>query len=241
MAIPSRGIGWGTEENLLWQISKQIERLTQVTGTFGGGGGGGVSSIIAGTGVSVDQSTGNVTVSATSGFNMSLSQIVSAGLKYSVALTGTAPSSTGYVSNLMILSPFIPANDLTISNVSIQVNTGVASALAKILVYADVNGRPNGLLIESVDLDCSTLGTKTYNTVYTFEAGKTYWMGTILNSTQSIRSVTLGNLMTIGTSATASSIYTVLSNNSYLYTDPVPANPTLLILSNGPVPMVMLQ
>jgi hypothetical protein len=32
MAIPSRGIGWGTEENLLWQISKQIERLTQVTG-----------------------------------------------------------------------------------------------------------------------------------------------------------------------------------------------------------------
>ena len=32
MAIPSRGIGWGTEENLLWQISKQLERLTQVTG-----------------------------------------------------------------------------------------------------------------------------------------------------------------------------------------------------------------
>lgn len=31
MAIPSRGIGWGTEENLLWQISKQIERLTCVT------------------------------------------------------------------------------------------------------------------------------------------------------------------------------------------------------------------
>jgi hypothetical protein len=32
MAIPSRQIGWGTEENLLWQISKQLERLTQVTG-----------------------------------------------------------------------------------------------------------------------------------------------------------------------------------------------------------------
>ena len=32
MAIPSRGIGWGTEDNLLWQISKQLERLTQVTG-----------------------------------------------------------------------------------------------------------------------------------------------------------------------------------------------------------------
>lgn len=35
MAIPSRQIGWGTEENLLWQISKQLERLTQVVGQIG--------------------------------------------------------------------------------------------------------------------------------------------------------------------------------------------------------------
>jgi hypothetical protein len=31
MSIPNKQIGWGTEENLLWQISKQLERLTQVT------------------------------------------------------------------------------------------------------------------------------------------------------------------------------------------------------------------
>jgi hypothetical protein len=30
MAIPSRQIGWGTEENLLWQISKQLDYLTKV-------------------------------------------------------------------------------------------------------------------------------------------------------------------------------------------------------------------
>lgn len=30
MAIPTRQIGWGTTENLLWQISKQLEYLTQV-------------------------------------------------------------------------------------------------------------------------------------------------------------------------------------------------------------------
>lgn len=28
MAIPSRQIGWGTESNLLWQILKQLTRLT---------------------------------------------------------------------------------------------------------------------------------------------------------------------------------------------------------------------
>jgi hypothetical protein len=32
MGIPSKQIGWGTTENLLWQISKQLERLIQVTG-----------------------------------------------------------------------------------------------------------------------------------------------------------------------------------------------------------------
>ena len=31
MAIPSRQIGWGTKSNLLWQISKQLERLICVT------------------------------------------------------------------------------------------------------------------------------------------------------------------------------------------------------------------
>jgi hypothetical protein len=35
MAIPSRQIGWGTEENLLWQISKQLETLTKVTYNIG--------------------------------------------------------------------------------------------------------------------------------------------------------------------------------------------------------------
>jgi hypothetical protein len=40
MAIPSRQIGWGTEENLLWQISKQLEQLTGVTSKIPGGGGG---------------------------------------------------------------------------------------------------------------------------------------------------------------------------------------------------------
>jgi len=38
MSIPSRQIGWGTEENLLWQISKQLEQLTGVTSKISSGG-----------------------------------------------------------------------------------------------------------------------------------------------------------------------------------------------------------
>lgn len=32
MAIPAKQIGWSTKENMLWQISKQLERLIQVAG-----------------------------------------------------------------------------------------------------------------------------------------------------------------------------------------------------------------
>jgi hypothetical protein len=35
MAIPSRQIGWGTQENLLWEISKQLEQLTGVLSKIG--------------------------------------------------------------------------------------------------------------------------------------------------------------------------------------------------------------
>jgi len=47
MAIPSRQIGWGTTDNLLWQISKQIEELGCVVacGTSGGSGSSGTSGI----------------------------------------------------------------------------------------------------------------------------------------------------------------------------------------------------
>lgn len=31
MAIKSKQIGWGATENLLWQISKQLEQLIKVT------------------------------------------------------------------------------------------------------------------------------------------------------------------------------------------------------------------
>lgn len=39
MSIPNKQIGWSNESNLLWQIAKQLERLTGVTSKISGGGG----------------------------------------------------------------------------------------------------------------------------------------------------------------------------------------------------------
>jgi len=51
MAIPSRQVGWSTTDNLLWQISKQVETLGCVVacGTSGGSGSSGTSGLSYGT------------------------------------------------------------------------------------------------------------------------------------------------------------------------------------------------
>ena len=52
MAIPRKQIGWSQESNLLWEISRQMEKLTGVAFNSGGGGGG-VQSV---TGLNTDNS-----------------------------------------------------------------------------------------------------------------------------------------------------------------------------------------
>ena len=34
MSIPNKQVGWGTEENLLWEISKQLEELSRILGNL---------------------------------------------------------------------------------------------------------------------------------------------------------------------------------------------------------------
>jgi len=105
------------------------------------------------------------------------------GRTYSIR-TDSSSSSTSAVSaaNTIYLSPFIPANSITISNLQINVVSLAAGASARILVYSDSNGVPNTKLIESTTLDCSTSGAKTYTTSYTFTAGTTYWLGVYTNN-----------------------------------------------------------
>ena len=68
MAIPSRQIGWGTEENLLWQISKQLEYLSGITYNSGGGSGSGTSGSSGTSGASgTSGSAGTAGLSGSSG------------------------------------------------------------------------------------------------------------------------------------------------------------------------------
>jgi hypothetical protein len=92
MSIPSRGIGWGTEENLLWQISKQLEYLSGITYNSGGGSGSGTSGTagISGT-VGTSGTAGVSGSSGTSGISGTAGASGTAGTSGVSGTSGTSP------------------------------------------------------------------------------------------------------------------------------------------------------
>jgi len=105
MAIPSRQIGWGTEENLLWEISKQLEAITGVaynsgsgTGTSGTSGASGLSGtsgtsgVVGTSGTSGQSGTAGVSgTSGTSGANGTAGTAGVAGTAGTSGSSGTSP------------------------------------------------------------------------------------------------------------------------------------------------------
>jgi hypothetical protein len=116
MAIPSRQIGWGTEENLLWQISKQLEAINGVAYNAGGGSGSGTSGSSGTSGGSgTSGSAGTSGLTGTSG---------------SSGLTGTSGLS-GDRYNTESVSSFTLGSGGTIT-----VGTGLAYTVAQDIIIA---------------------------------------------------------------------------------------------------------
>jgi len=107
MSIPSRQIGWSTQENLLWEISKQMEKascqLCNITGPAGTSGTSGTS------GYSGDSYRTTSTTPFTLGVSTTLT--VAPGLAYSTAQD--------------IIITYNLANHQTCMIVSYDINTGV--------------------------------------------------------------------------------------------------------------------
>jgi hypothetical protein len=126
MAIPSRQIGWGTEENLLWQISKQLEYLTGVaytagsasssTTTFSVPGSGDTVSTTAGAGTTIINFEGPIANDFT--LDVTTAPGAQLGSKIYLMITGGNPSGTitftGDLNNILCGdsgNTYIPNND----------------------------------------------------------------------------------------------------------------------------------
>lgn len=100
---------------------------------------------------------------------------------------GGAMGTAAGVAGRLDMFPFIPRADTVITGLAANCTTALAAALGKIAVYdADVNGRPNALLVETADLDFGTVGAKTAAVSLTMRQGRTYWLGLRTSSTATV-------------------------------------------------------
>lgn len=134
-----------------------------------------------------------------------------------VALGG----STFATANRLTAQPFIPANTFTCSNLFLNVSSFGTGALARILIYSDLNGLPNTKLYESANLDCGTNGIKTATTSFTFTAGETYWICTHSSLGNGFISFALSSIL--GFLTNGSSVF-----SSYIYNYAFGSAPTTL-------------
>jgi hypothetical protein len=102
---------------------------------------------------------------------------------------GAATGAFAGAANQFDLYPFSPRADVTLDRLGINCTVAVASALAKIAVYAsDANGRPDQRLTETGDLDCSTTGAKLATVSRTLRRGTVYWIGVRHSATATLSS-----------------------------------------------------
>jgi hypothetical protein len=101
--------------------------------------------------------------------------------EYVLTTCGAGGGATGTLAGAadrFDLYPFSPRADLTTDRIGINVTTAVAAALARVIVYgSDASGRPDLLLLESADFDCSTNGARAANVALTLRRGTVYWIG----------------------------------------------------------------
>lgn len=108
--------------------------------------------------------------------------IVPSGGFYFASKTAQNAGNSFLFANNLYLYPFYPMNTVTVSSYVMNVNTGAASALGRILIYSNTNGLPVNKLYESTNIDLSTTGNKTVSISETFTAGTVYWLAFYSNS-----------------------------------------------------------
>jgi hypothetical protein len=170
MAIPSRQIGWSTQDNLLWEIAKQLEKsscqlctlndnIGTITGTSGTSGSSGTSGVNGSTGA-----TGSSGSSGSSGTSATLPTSVNYGLfaqtANSTIITNTTVESTLINGGVGTLT--VPANGFSVGDSFRAVFGGVVNATNNQTIRIRV--RAGSVLL--LDSGLQNLGSSVINDVW---------------------------------------------------------------------------
>ncbi len=123
-------------------------------------------------------------------------------IRSGVATTYLIGSPTSYNSaqtvNLRLAAvPFIPIKTFTSASLFLSVGTFQVGAIARILIYSELNGLPDQKLYESANLDLSSNGIKTALATFTFNAGTTYFICTHTQGTATVTLMPAASVMPI--------------------------------------------
>ena len=167
---------------------------------------------------------------------------IAAGQFLTPQLTALALTTIAAAANRLDYIPFIPAQDVTVDRLDVEVSTLIASAQARLAIYADNAGAPGALLRDGASvLDCSTNGLKSsLITALAMTAGTTYWLAILSNSTQTYRGIAVGALMPMAVTATLNATY-VHKRQTQTFASGMPANASGLTDVSGTVPLIKLR
>jgi hypothetical protein len=133
---------------------------------------------------------------------------------------GITTSYNLYTNNIIRLHPYMSAKTFTTSSISMQILNPQAGALGRILIYSNVNSKPDTKLYESTSLNFSTSGIKTAFTTFTFTQGVVYWIGFqnfLTGTSASIASITNSNLIPFLGTISSNSQYTGYETSAYVF------------------------
>ena len=156
---------------------------------------------------------------------------------------GTLTTSAG-VAGYKEIFPFIPGFSFNCLEVGISVSTAVASAEAKVILYAaDSNGRPTTFIQQSAAIDCSSTGTKTTAFDQDFVVGTRYWLGVWHSSTATLRAANTSSNIAIAwtNSATPTAVRNLRVTETYGGTASDWTYATSQHISNRSMPFVLLR
>jgi hypothetical protein len=160
-----------------------------------------------------------------------------------IPLTNNGPTYVVRMStNLILMYPFIPVQNITIGSLSINVTVSVAGANARILLYDNTSGTygPNNKILETTNLDCSTNGIKTFTYSYTFTAGTVYWFAVYTNSTPTITHIQPNFMLNLRISSDFTAT-TCLESSNYSFGSAPNTFPTITTYTSKPAPFVGLS
>ena len=144
--------------------------------------------------------SGDLVVSGGGGGGFNTPVPFGSGLIYANIPFGSSNVTLTAVANTIYLMPFIPAQTFTTSNMRLSVASAVSSTSARFLIYSNsvVNGLPDTLLYESIDMNTATTGVKTVTTSQTFTAGVVYWLGFYTNGASLFNACSASTQLIIG-------------------------------------------